>query len=1200
MSDDNCIRIQNSLQNTSSAAATKAVEEGEVSSTSDNFNTSHNMTASVDGAPNIASRFHQSHSNSHRREKGDDVELLLLQKLQQQKDDESSSADDREEDGNDDEDDEDDGDDDGDVLDEDEVERRIDLIDVEIAKFENLLQSKRNQELKAAEQAAETQNELSQAENAQDAEVEEVESSDEVEEDPFNFYFYPKSTVRGVNVSVVAHGTVEKENNSKVFVHNDNINSSNKKDDEENQNPNSSSSPTHHHQQQQSPRTISSSAASSLYLSIYEANRKLAKKNVKMLNAQQPKTNSRRHHDYTQHKKNGGNLVFTNLQNMDIFKANIISNTRVRPYVVEHIKDRRFYVARRRSMLTHKYLNLHQTWKIKTEKLEQKLEKLRLKKLKKNAGKLGSNSNMPAPQSSLPGSASSPYAPSARIAGDGIGGAGGVGAGGFGSGSGGLGGPSGGFGGGLGGPSGGFGVGLGGLGGGGNARGGRRSVFQSDAARSEAEFEDIIRQLAQQEAKPEEKDRCAKYIPMAIDPVERNLLQTMCISHLVRDPAAELAENESNMMMRWTDSEKNIFLIKLLQIGKNFPKIAESLPNKTTSDCIYYYYREKINTGVKQLSKKNVSMSGRGGKRRAGPPKRPGSKPDKEKGGGEGEEDNDAAPATARKRMRIVDTTAKRTNRNKPEKKPDDNASSADEHEGGGAGRGRAGWKTPPESAVSSAVSSVNRSINRGGGIARPAWSSSEKAEVLELFGRVGRDFDAVARLLNSNKTSEDVQEFFEANNKKLRIHEQIARFEARRHDAEAGGVEVVDEDEAGGNNNTWDNQQGLEDDETKKRRRKKKRVPDDAGDGGAGLPGPDKDSVMAVEEESGAGNDGRVGVGNNDNISNTRKTVSYWSVGEKAEFIKALKKYGRDWQRIAQMIGTKSTIQSRNYFHNFRGKLELDKVLEENGHPIEEDRPQTQDEDFSASGDLRSKTSPLSAASSKQQLYYSETDGGVADMDYMRNLPPPTYVDETSSSYAASYHEHHYQNQLHHRHLPVTTGGYASPTIAATTGDYHQSVYTTAAPHYPPTTMPPSSQYYDYSNQDQYAAGSGGGGDGGDEYYHSAPADYQQQNHHHQLQQDQHHSLTYTSVVSYPASVSTTPATATTTTTSSSEYYQQIYPPYRIPSAESSTNEGESPGYNQIPSTSAAPLSSSSTTSSIVLPAVKNLISEVDQHHHH
>jgi hypothetical protein len=70
-----------------------------------------------------------------------------------------------------------------------------------------------------------------------------------------------------------------------------------------------------------------------------------------------------------------------------------------------------------------------------------------------------------------------------------------------------------------------------------------------------------------------------------------------------------------------------------------------------------------------------------------------------------------------------------------------------------------------------------------------------------------------------------------------------------------------------------------------------------------------------------------------------SRRTISYWSVAERNAFVKALAKHGRNWSAIASEIGTKSAIQARNYFTNFRVKLDFDRILEENGKVNDEEK---------------------------------------------------------------------------------------------------------------------------------------------------------------------------------------------------------------------------------------------------------------------
>lgn len=64
-----------------------------------------------------------------------------------------------------------------------------------------------------------------------------------------------------------------------------------------------------------------------------------------------------------------------------------------------------------------------------------------------------------------------------------------------------------------------------------------------------------------------------------------------------------LVERINSFAHLWTDLEKNIFLDKFLQFPKNFYKIASFLPNKSTKDCIAFYYDGKSSLEWKSLLK---------------------------------------------------------------------------------------------------------------------------------------------------------------------------------------------------------------------------------------------------------------------------------------------------------------------------------------------------------------------------------------------------------------------------------------------------------------------------------------------------------------------------------------------------------------------------------------------------------------------
>ena len=67
-------------------------------------------------------------------------------------------------------------------------------------------------------------------------------------------------------------------------------------------------------------------------------------------------------------------------------------------------------------------------------------------------------------------------------------------------------------------------------------------------------------------------------------------------------------EHENLLRNPWSNSEKIIFLAKFLEYPKEFWKIATYLANKTTNDCISFYYRIKKRIDLKALLKKQTVL----------------------------------------------------------------------------------------------------------------------------------------------------------------------------------------------------------------------------------------------------------------------------------------------------------------------------------------------------------------------------------------------------------------------------------------------------------------------------------------------------------------------------------------------------------------------------------------------------------------
>lgn len=62
----------------------------------------------------------------------------------------------------------------------------------------------------------------------------------------------------------------------------------------------------------------------------------------------------------------------------------------------------------------------------------------------------------------------------------------------------------------------------------------------------------------------------------------------------------------------------------------------------------------------------------------------------------------------------------------------------------------------------------------------------------------------------------------------------------------------------------------------------------------------------------------------------NMTKTKSHWNEEEKKLFMEHLRIHGKNWDKIASIIKTKTSNQVKNYFQNYRIKLNLYELLPE------------------------------------------------------------------------------------------------------------------------------------------------------------------------------------------------------------------------------------------------------------------------------
>uniref|UniRef100_A0A0K3CFI8 FGENESH: predicted gene_3.283 protein n=1 Tax=Rhodotorula toruloides TaxID=5286 RepID=A0A0K3CFI8_RHOTO len=137
-----------------------------------------------------------------------------------------------------------------------------------------------------------------------------------------------------------------------------------------------------------------------------------------------------------------------------------------------------------------------------------------------------------------------------------------------------------------------------------------------DAVRSEAEFLEILASLETADLRDPDvrAARTAAVVPdMVIDDSERRELLSTAFEderYRVVDPEATFGVNAP--LDLWTEQEVETFCKRYAQHPKQFGKIAQDLPDKTTAQCVLFYYRMKHTIDFRSLSDRR----GRDGRRK--------------------------------------------------------------------------------------------------------------------------------------------------------------------------------------------------------------------------------------------------------------------------------------------------------------------------------------------------------------------------------------------------------------------------------------------------------------------------------------------------------------------------------------------------------------------------------------------------------
>jgi len=136
----------------------------------------------------------------------------------------------------------------------------------------------------------------------------------------------------------------------------------------------------------------------------------------------------------------------------------------------------------------------------------------------------------------------------------------------------------------------------------------------SDVVRSEYEQEQIIAEITAKEAMEKRITHGGSALPRQRCQLEKELYVSYRNSQSSRrifDPLLE--EEERRNVSAWSDMEKCIFLDRFLQHPKDFRKIASFLRNKTTKDCVSFYYDSKQSIPYKAALKEHLQRKKRRG-----------------------------------------------------------------------------------------------------------------------------------------------------------------------------------------------------------------------------------------------------------------------------------------------------------------------------------------------------------------------------------------------------------------------------------------------------------------------------------------------------------------------------------------------------------------------------------------------------------
>ncbi|XP_048583082.1 uncharacterized protein LOC116603357 isoform X3 [Nematostella vectensis] len=329
-------------------------------------------------------------------------------------------------------------------------------------------------------------------------------------------------------------------------------------------------------------------------------------------------------------------------------------------------------------------------------------------------------------------------------------------------------------------------------------------------ARSEAEFNEIVDNLNEQEANEKHMRTLAVDPPPMLDEYERRRV-FINRNGLIRDPLAAL--NERKYRNIWTEKEKQIFKEKYIEHPKDFELIAAFLENKSVSECILFYYQSKKKENYKQLARKQTLKRRRRGEQQY-INQRDAHSRDKSRGnvsdsGATGPQwygAPDSRRAEFNPRPRQLEFRQSRPESDYFDEEMTDSAEESDRDDDDDASNAVGSSTTTQTSSsnIQPAISTVTTTATTAPTVIQPAPSSSarrtEHAETsrwtekdmeiaVQGLREHGRDWAAISRMVMT-KTDAQCKNFYFNYKKKFHLENVVAEYEANKMNRAAQKME--------------------------------------------------------------------------------------------------------------------------------------------------------------------------------------------------------------------------------------------------------------------------------------------------------------------------------------------------------------------------------------------------------------------------